>query len=260
MGKPGPVLLMISQRGWPPALDFFLGLAASLLLVLALSAWGPAPVVWVAGAVAVYIMLATIIYGCWTTRRHRTGQRDDFGWANRVTLVRVVLVSNLAGALLAPEFIRYNGILLASLALTAIALDGLDGWIARVNDSTSRFGARFDMEIDALLILVLSIAVLLADRAGLWVLAIGSIRYAFILASGLLPWLRGDLPPSTWRKAVCVTQGIVLAAALLPWPAEVPVQSALGAALAALIHSSSRDILWLWRDSDSERKQLRAEF
>jgi multidrug efflux pump subunit AcrA (membrane-fusion protein) len=36
-------------------------------------------------------------------------------------------------------------------------LDGVDGWLARRHEIASRFGARFDMEVDALLILALSV-------------------------------------------------------------------------------------------------------
>ena len=39
------------------------------------------------------------------------------------------------------------------------ALDGVDGWLARRRGMSSAFGARFDMEIDALLVQVLAILV-----------------------------------------------------------------------------------------------------
>ena len=191
-----------SKSGWPLALDLAAGFAAALALALSLRAWLESSPGWVAGAVGAYLVLAAMVYGAWNAGR--TG--DDFGWANRVTLARAVLVAVLAGVCAAPELVRQHGIVLASLAFAAIALDGLDGWLARMLDGASRFGARFDMEIDALLLLVLSIVVMLADRAGAWVLAIGGMRYAFVLAGAMLPWLQRELPPSTWRKAVCVAQ------------------------------------------------------
>ena len=235
------------SSGWPIALDLLLGLGAAFALALLLQAWLATSSAWVIVAVTTYVALAAIVYGFWTAARSGTGRPGDFGWANRVTLARAVMVAVLAGVLAVPEIIQRHGIVLALLALAAIALDGLDGWLARMVDDATRFGARFDMEIDALLILVLSIAVLLADRAGAWVLAIGGMRYAFVLAGQLLPWLQAELPPSTWRKIVCVTQGIVLAVAFVPWLPLVLVQSALSLSLAALVHSFGRDTVWLWQ-------------
>lgn len=235
--------------GWPVALDLLAGLAVASALTLVLCAWLASSAAWVIGAVTAYMALAAVVYGFWIWTAARTGteRRGDFGWANRVTLVRAALVAVLAGVLVVPEIVQRHGMVIASLAIVAIALDGLDGWLARMVDDATRYGARFDMEIDALLILVLSIAVLLADRAGAWVLAIGSMRYAFVVAGRMLPWLQGDLPPSTWRKVVCVAQGIVLAVALVPWLPVPLVQSALVLSLAVLIHSFGRDTLWLWR-------------
>lgn len=236
-----------SRPGWPLALDLLAGLAAAFALALALQAWLATSSAWVTGSVVAYAALAILIHRCWTSVNTCAGKRSDFGWANRVTLIRAVLVAVLIGVFAAPEIVQRHGIVLASLALAAIVLDGLDGWLARTVDGASRFGARFDMEIDALLILVLSIAVLLADRAGAWVLLIGGMRYAFVAAGKLLPWLQGDLPPSTWRKAVCITQGIVLVVALVPWFPVGLVQLCLALSLAALFHSFGRDTLWLWR-------------
>ncbi|MCI4065686.1 sulfatase [Micromonospora sp. R77] len=83
--------------------------------------------------------------------------------------------------------------------------------MARRTGTASAFGARFDMEIDAFLILVLSAH--LAPALGGWVLAIGVMRYAFVAASALLPRLRGTLPARCWRKVVAAAQGVALAVA-----------------------------------------------
>ena len=66
---------------------------------------------------------------------------------------------------------------LVGLAVVALVLDGVDGWVARRTGTVSALGARFDMEVDAFLILVLSVYV--AGSVGPWVLAIGAARYAF---------------------------------------------------------------------------------
>jgi phosphoglycerol transferase MdoB-like AlkP superfamily enzyme len=105
-------------------------------------------------------------------------------------------------------------------------------------------GAQFDGEVDAFLILVLSVYV--ARSTGVWVLAIGAARYAFLAAAGALPWMRKPLPPRYWRKFVAATQGIVLtiaAAGVLPPPVTV---AALIGALVLLAESFARDVWWLW--------------
>ncbi|HEY2671355.1 MAG TPA: hypothetical protein VGJ07_13415, partial [Rugosimonospora sp.] len=81
---------------------------------------------------------------------------------------------------------------------------------------------------------------------GGWVLAIGAMRYAFLVAVWVLPWMRGTLPPRYWRKVVAATQGIVLVVAsadVLPRAVSV---AGLVAALALLVESFGRDVLWLW--------------
>ena len=71
-----------------------------------------------------------------------------------------------------------------------MALNGADGWVARRTRTASAFGARFDMETDALLILVLSALVWRMEKAGAWVIASGLMRYAFVAAAIAWPWMR----------------------------------------------------------------------
>lgn len=165
------------------------------------------------------------------------------GPADRVTLARAALAVGVA-ALVADSFGGPARVaLLVTLAGVALALDAVDGWVARRTGTASKLGARLDGEVDAFLILVLSVYV--ARSTGAWVLAIGAARYAFLAAGWLLPWLREPLPPRYWRKVVCATQGVVLtiaAADLLP-PALI--RAALAVALVLLAESFGRDVWWL---------------
>ncbi len=125
--------------------------------------------------------------------------------------------------------------MLVVIASVALSLDLVDGWVARRTDTVSELGARLDMELDALLILVLS--VLVAVSLGPWVLLIGLMRYLFVLAGSRYPWLVGPLPPSRARKVVAAVQGVVLVAATRAGPAAVAGDGggARGAAVAALV-------------------------
>ena len=74
----------------------------------------------------------------------------------------------------------------------ALALDAVDGHVARATHTQSAFGGRFDGEADAFLLLVLSVHV--AQEYGAWVLTIGVARYAFWAAGWVFDWFRRRLP------------------------------------------------------------------
>lgn len=130
--------------------------------------------------------------------------RTTLGPANRVTLGRAVLVAMVAGALVVPAWVQQHALWVALVAGVALALDGVNGWVARRCRCASAFGARFDMELDAFLILVLCVHLLSMGKAGHWVLAIGAMRYAFVAAMRVWPWLDAPLPERGRRKLVCV--------------------------------------------------------
>ena len=132
-------------------------------------------------------------------------------------------------------------------AAVLLATDGLDGWLARRQAVASPFGARFDMETDALLILALAALALSLGKAGPWVLGLGLLRYAFVLAGWLVPALARPLPPSRRRRAVCALQVAVLGLLLAP-PLVPPLSAVLAAAaFAALLASFAVDVAWLLR-------------
>lgn len=183
----------------------------------------------------------------------RRGGAVRFGRANAVTTVRSVLVGFVT-AFVAASFLQQIPVsLLLALAIPALLLDAVDGWVARRTRSETRLGARYDMEVDAFLLLVLSVFV--AQALGGWVLAIGMMRYVFVAAGWALPWLRAPLPPRYWRKVVTAAQGVALVAAasgLLPMPVAVAV---VAAALLLLCESFGRDVLWLARRRGTSRPQ-----
>ncbi|SFS14691.1 Phosphatidylglycerophosphate synthase [Microbacterium sp. cf046] len=175
-------------------------------------------------------------------RRHGT---LHFGPANAVTAARSTLVG-LVTALVATSFTASVSVpLLVGLTAVALVGDAVDGWIARRTQTASALGARFDMEVDAFLILVLSAYV--AQSLGWWVLAIGGMRYAFVAVGWVLPWMTATLPPRYWRKVVAALVGIgmtVVASGLMPVWADIVLTLA---ALGLLVESFGRDVIWLFR-------------
>ena len=179
-------------------------------------------------------------------RQHHPFAR--FGAANQITLVRALLVAVVAGFIGVQPLPRF-ALVAVSAAGAATVLDGLDGWVARQTRMASAFGARFDMEIDALLILALSVLAWRDGKAGSWVIASGLLRYLFVAAGALAPWLGGTLPSSRRRQTICVVQIAALTIVMLP-AIQPPASTLLAAiALAALAGSFLVDIVWLWRNA-----------
>ncbi|MGD8322963.1 MAG: CDP-alcohol phosphatidyltransferase family protein [Gammaproteobacteria bacterium] len=175
--------------------------------------------------------------------RHLDAQR--FGAANGVTLLRLALTALLSALLLAPVETSMLWLCIG-IATTALLLDGVDGRLARRFGASSRFGARFDMEVDAVLVFVLALLVWHFERAGIWVLAAGLLRYVFVAAALVLPWMRVPLPPSLRRKTICIFQSTALLVCIGPIvPGEVaPWIAATGVAL--LVWSFAIDVIWLY--------------
>jgi phosphatidylglycerophosphate synthase len=182
--------------------------------------------------------------------------RDDLGPADWVTLGRATLAGGVA-ALTADSYVRPVSVpALVTLTVVALALDAVDGQLARRTHTESTFGAHFDGEVDAFLILVLSAYV--ASSVGAWVLLLGAARYAFLAAGWLLPWLGAQLPPRYWRKVVTAYVGVALTfavAAVLPW---YLTDAALAVALVLLAESFGRDVGWLWREQRPGREVVDA--
>lgn len=171
---------------------------------------------------------------------------DRFGGANAVTLVRLGGAAAFAALAAEPGLLAGSASWAAlGAALALLSLDGIDGWFARRERLASPFGARFDMEVDALLILVLAAIAVSRGDAPPWALGLGLVRYAFVAAGWLWPRLAAPLPPSLRRKTVCVVQVVVLTTLLAPVIGP-PLSGIVAAgAFAALIWSFAVDIRWL---------------
>lgn len=179
------------------------------------------------------------------------------GPADVVTMVRAGLACAIAAlatdALVRPALVA----LLVLLATLALLLDLVDGWVARRTRTVSPYGGKLDGEIDAFLILVLSVYVAVSFAG--WVLVLGATRYVFALAGRVAPWMRAELPFRYWRKVVTAAQGIALTAAaadVLPHPLAV---AGLLLGLGLLAESFGRDVWWLWRHRSEHRSQEAAK-
>jgi phosphatidylglycerophosphate synthase len=216
------------------------GLVGTLLLLAVLARTvGLGGAGWVVGLASGLTLNAVLARALWRDPSARLGPA---GW---VTLTRATLAVGVA-ALTAASFERDVAVgTLVTLASIALVLDYVDGWIARRTATESALGAKLDGEVDAFLILVLSVEV--APTVGGWVLAIGLARYAFFAAGWALPWMRAPLPRRDWRKTVTASQGVALVIAASGVAPLSVSRALLAVALAMLAESFGRDVWWLSR-------------
>src|SRR5829696_2125601 len=223
-----------------------IGLVAQVLLLAVLvGAAGLGRAGWTVG-VACAVTIATAL-------ARALAPDERLGPASIVTLARATAAVGVA-ALAADSLAHATpAALLVALASVALALDAVDGWVARRTGTATALGARFDGEVDAFLIAALSVYA--APIYGAWVLAIGAARYGFLAGERLLPWMRAPLPRRRWRRGVAGMQGIVLTVAAAEVLPRALTQALLAVALAALAVSVGECTWWLWRRRDATRER-----
>lgn len=168
---------------------------------------------------------------------------DGPGLCNIVTLIRLGLTASLLAPLVAPT----AAWIVIFVAVVVLILDGVDGWLARQEGRVSAFGARFDMEVDAALGLILALNAWAAGAVGPVVLLLGLPRYFFAAAGRVWPWMAAPLPERSGRKAVCVAQIATLILLQATFVEGALALALVFAAGVALLWSFGRDTLWLWR-------------
>lgn len=111
----------------------------------------------------------------------------SLGLATRITLARGWGVSCLAGLIFLPEAAIYGGPVWMPhapglLYLTIGCADFLDGFLARSTGTESALGARLDMEMDALGLLVATCLGIWLERLPLFYFMVGASYYLFRFA------------------------------------------------------------------------------
>ena len=133
-----------------------------------------------------------------------------FGLANAVTSLRLALTLGLT-----LPATSLGSSAAAALTIGILLLDLLDGWLARVRGDASIFGAHFDMETDAILVLVVTLRLWLVEGYPAWVLIAGLLRYAFVIALWLFPGTGREAPRSLFARYAFLILMLSLLGALL---------------------------------------------
>lgn len=208
----------------------------------------------------------TAVYCLWVVERHlaenrRVGETavlPTFGWGNRLTILRGLLISLLAGFLFIPWPGGWLAWLPALLYTTADIADFLDGYAARKTNHATQLGVRLDMEFDGLGMLLVSLLAVWFGQLPEWYLLIGLARYFFLL--GL--WLRQKrrLPnlsmPHSWHRRIFAGFQMGFMSVVL-WPIVPPVAATISGTIFALATAASFLRDWLvvvgWLEPQSNR-------
>jgi|GEM_PF-1606374 len=204
----------ITAQAWPELIrnTFFHFLAAGSVLLMTLLWLEHHHWIHWSAVIRATGLFGIIVLGVTFTLRGHLPQRW-FGLGNRITLLRALMLCLLAA--LEDAFNR-QAWLLSMGGILFLLLDGADGYAARRTRSASPFGARFDVEVDSLYVLVTTLLVWDLDKAGFWVMGSGMLRYVYISLGYWLPRLRTPLPSSQRRSLIGIVNSVLLTLCLLP--------------------------------------------
>lgn len=216
-------------------------LGAGALLAGALALWvveGPITGVrWLVGGLAGW---AFVLWQCHARLHLNLSTIDNrpvnrLGTANRITLLRGLFIGATAG-FLAMLPLQASTVWLyvpAVLYTVAAALDGLDGYVARRQQQTTRLGTELDTVLDAFGLLVAPLFAVFTGKLPVIYLLVSAAYYLFQWG---IRWRRQRgrpvyaLPPSQIRRTLAGAQMVLVAFALWP-PLPGAVTQWLGIAL-----------------------------
>jgi len=246
----------MSTTGLPPALKRSWWTTVWLFGAVSTLAYGLVGIAWSspqAGRWGILTALALVYVLALTRANLRLNRRPAqpairarLGAANAVTLARGLLTGLLAGFVVAPDLVGVWALAPGALMTTVSVMDLADGWLARRKRETTDLGAKLDVEVDSLALLVAYILAVKLGQLPLPFMAVGGLYYAY---QASLAWRRHrglpvyPIPVDRRRSVIAGLQMAVLCAIL--WPVlGPPLTIGLGGATSVLVGLSfGRD--WL---------------
>jgi CDP-diacylglycerol---glycerol-3-phosphate 3-phosphatidyltransferase len=236
ISRQNKTILTVLKRRW--------GGLTAVSIILALLLYGWLRLVWPDHADRWLLLTAVALSYClWVVWRglnenHRDNESvllPTFGWGNRLTLLRGLAISMVAGFLFSPwpqGALAWIPVLLYTVADIA---DYLDGYAARFTNHATKLGGRLDMEFDGLGMLIVSVLGVSYGQLPWWYLILGLARYLFLLGI----WLRqrlglpiAELHPSVHRRIFAGFQMGFMSAVL--WPIMPPAGATIAGTLFAI--------------------------
>lgn len=152
-----------------------------------------------------WVLLATLtlVFQLWVLRNDlplnfstsKTHLLPSFGAGTWLSLVRLVSLSLLAGFLAAPKPMGNLVWLPFTFALVFNLNDLFDGYLARRTGTTTKLGAKLDLDLDGRGMLITTLLVVHYGQANPWFILAGLARYVYIFALWLQARLGGRLAP-----------------------------------------------------------------
>lgn len=168
------------------------------------------------------------------------------GAGNLLTLLRGLGLGLMTGFLFSPWPSGALAWLPALLYTTAILVDYVDGYLARITRHATVLGANMDIEFDALGMLIVTTLAVHYDQLPWWYLLLGFSRYLFLLGI----WWRKrtgkpvyEMPPSVHRRMVAGFQMGFMSVML--WPLFYPPGTTLAGVTFAVPFAASFLRDWL---------------
>ena len=129
--------------------------------------------------------------------------RIEYNIPNIVTAARLII--NIFILICVININEYTDILILSLILISLTLDGVDGYLSRYLRQMTSFGELFDQEVDNFLILILIFSLIKNYNY-----SIPLYRYIFLMLINKEMISNDKLPESYLRKAICVSTILLL--------------------------------------------------
>ena len=163
---------------------------------------------------------------------------------NIVTTARLII--NIFILICVINIKEYTDILIFSLILISLALDGIDGYLSRYLKQMTSFGELFDQEVDNFLILVLTFSLIQNFDYSIFIICIPLYRYIFLMLMGQGVISNENLPESYLRKAICI--GTILILSLCNFYNTVEsIRSLIYIITMLITYSFIRDTVYLYR-------------
>jgi phosphatidylglycerophosphate synthase len=184
--------------------------------------YGTALLPWLLGTTLVCLCETWMTMRLWekyAQQTQLTALTNHFSIADFVTLGRGFLVACVAGFLFLPEPADWHAWLPGSLYILSVFADYVDGYLARLDNSASEFGAALDRNFDALTTMTGSLLGILYSHLPSWYFTVGFAFYFFSLATWIMKKSGKEileLPPSHYRRIVGGSNAIFIGLALTP--------------------------------------------
>jgi len=182
----------------------------------------------------------------------------NFTCASYITYARSVLMILMLSIILNtythPDIFYkfYKNELFLYIALVSLALDGIDGLLARCLYQETEFGEYFDQEIDTIFMAVLVLSLYLNYNSTIIIFLIPLYRYFFLFMQKKYSWMRRKLADSFRRKFICLMTILILILCHLEFLTETLIINLSFLAIFIITFSFVKDIIWLYEKKNNE--------